>query len=123
LAVALLELGVGRYEAALDAALEAQALWPLLSPEDAVEAAMRCGRAEVGQAAFDDFAPLAVAGGMPWPLGVMAGCRALLAGDDPSADRDCQQVHRVLSGRPGPPVAGALPLGLRGVAAPSTAPA
>jgi DNA-binding CsgD family transcriptional regulator len=91
LAVALLELGVGRYEAALDAALEAQALWPLLSPEDAVEAAVRCGRPEVGQAAFDDFAPLAAAGGTPWALGVMARCRALLAGDDPRADNDYQQ--------------------------------
>lgn len=90
--VALLELGVGRYEAALDAALEAQALWPLLSPEDAVEAAMRCDRSEVGQAAFDDFAPLVVGGGMSWALGVMARCRALLAGDDPRAGNDYQQA-------------------------------
>ena len=36
LSVAVLELGAGRYEAALGAALEARALWPLLSPEDAV---------------------------------------------------------------------------------------
>jgi DNA-binding CsgD family transcriptional regulator len=91
LAVALLNLGIGRYDVALDAALEARALWPLLSPEDAVEAAVRCGRPEVGQAAFDDFAPLAVAGGTPWALGVMARCRALLAGDDTRADDDYQQ--------------------------------
>jgi DNA-binding CsgD family transcriptional regulator len=87
----VLDLGVGRYEAALHAALEAQALWPLLSPEDAVEAAVRCGRTEVGQAAFDDFVPLAAAAGTPWAQGVVARCRALLAGDDPRADNDYQQ--------------------------------
>jgi len=66
----VLNLGGGRYEAALSAALEAQALWPPLSPEDAVEAAVRCGQPEVGHAALDDFAPLAEAGGTPWALGV-----------------------------------------------------
>jgi DNA-binding CsgD family transcriptional regulator len=91
LAVALLNLGGGRYDAALDAALDGRGLWPLLSPEDAVEAAVRCGRPEVGQAAYDDFAPLAVAGGTPWALGVLARCRALLAGDDTRADDDYQQ--------------------------------
>jgi DNA-binding CsgD family transcriptional regulator len=45
----------------------------------------------VGQAAFDDFAPLAVAAGTPWALGVMARCRALLAGDAPRADTDYRQ--------------------------------
>jgi DNA-binding CsgD family transcriptional regulator len=100
LAVALLDLGAGRYEAALDAALEAQALWPLLSPEDAVEAAVRCGRPEVGQAAFDDFAPLAAAAGTPWAQGVLARCRALLAGDDPRADNDYQQSIAYLQDTP-----------------------
>ena len=66
-------------------------MWPLLSPEDAVEAAVRCGRPEVGQAAFDDFAPLAEATGTPWALGVMVRCRALLAGDAPRADADYRQ--------------------------------
>jgi DNA-binding CsgD family transcriptional regulator len=96
--VTVLELGVGRYDAALDAALEAQALW-LLSPEDAVEAAVRCGRPEIAHAVLDDFAPLAV-GGTPWALGVMARCRALLAGDDPGADDDYQQSIEYLQGTP-----------------------
>jgi DNA-binding CsgD family transcriptional regulator len=100
LAVAVLELGVGRYDAALDAALEAQALWPLLSPEDAVEAAMRCGRAEIAQAALADFAPLAAASGTPWALGVTARCRALLAGDDPGADQNYRQSIEYLQGTP-----------------------
>jgi len=96
----VLELGVGRYDAALDAALEAQALWPLLSPEDAVEAAMRCGRAEIAQAALADFAPLAAASGTPWALGVTARCRALLAGDDPGADDNYRQSIEYLQGTP-----------------------
>ena len=91
LAVAVLELGAGRYEAALDAALDARALWSLLSPEDVIEAAMRCGRPEVARAAFDDFTPLAAAAGTPWALGVAARCRALLVGDDPAAEDDYQQ--------------------------------
>ena len=100
LAVAVLELGVGRYDAALDAALEAQALWPLLSPEDSVEAAMRCGRAEIAQAALADFAPLAAASGTPWALGVTARCRALLAGDEPEANDNYRQSIEYLQGTP-----------------------
>jgi DNA-binding CsgD family transcriptional regulator len=100
LAVAVLELGVGRYDAALDAALEAQALWPLLSPEDSVEAAMRCGRAEIAQAALAGFAPLAAASGTPWALGVTARCRALLAGDEPGADDNYRQSIEYLQGTP-----------------------
>jgi DNA-binding CsgD family transcriptional regulator len=91
LAVAELELGAGRYEAALGAALDARALWSLLSPEDVIEAAKRCGRPEVARAALDDFAPLAAAAGTPWALGVLARCRALLAGDDPAAGDGYQQ--------------------------------
>jgi DNA-binding CsgD family transcriptional regulator len=98
--VAVLELGAGRYDAALDAALAAQALWPLLSPEDAVEAAVRCRRPEIAQAALDSFAPLAAAGGTPWALGVMARCRALLAGDDPGADDSYRQSIGYLEGTP-----------------------
>jgi DNA-binding CsgD family transcriptional regulator len=100
LSVAVLELGAGRYDAALDTALEARAVWPLLSPEDAVEAAVRCGRPETARAALDDFAPLATASGTPWALGVMARCQALLAGDDPGADDDYQRSVGYLQGTP-----------------------
>ena len=75
-------------------------LWPLLSPEDAVEAAVRCGRPEIAQAAFDDFAPLPTAAGTPWALGVMARCQALLAGDDPGADDNYQQSIGYLQDTP-----------------------
>ncbi|MFD4508277.1 ATP-binding protein [Streptomyces sp. NPDC058457] len=91
LAVAVLELGAGRYEAALDASLDARGLWSLLSPEDVIEAAMRCGRPEVARDALDAFSPLAAAAGTPWALGVTARCRALLRGDDPAADDDYLQ--------------------------------
>lgn len=100
LGVAVLELGAGRYEAALDAALEARALWRLLSPEDVVEAAIRCARPEVARAALDDFVPPAAASGAPWALGVVARCRALLAGDDPGADDLYQQSIRYLQDTP-----------------------
>jgi DNA-binding CsgD family transcriptional regulator len=100
LAVAVLDLGLGRYAAALDATLAARALWPRLSPEDAIEAAVRCGRPEAGQAAFDDFVPLAEAGGAPWALGVTARCRALLAGDDPKAEDHYQQSIEYLKDTP-----------------------
>jgi DNA-binding CsgD family transcriptional regulator len=100
LGVAVLELGAGSYAAALDAALEARALWRLLTPEDVVEAAVRCGRPEVGRAALDDFVPVAVAAGTPWVLGVTARCRALLAGDDPAADDDYQQSITYLKDTP-----------------------
>jgi len=100
LGVAVLELGAGHYEAALDAALEARALWRLLSPEDVVEAAVRCGRPEVARSALDDFAPMATASGAPWALGVMARCRALLAGDDPEADGIYQQSVTYLQDTP-----------------------
>jgi DNA-binding CsgD family transcriptional regulator len=86
LAVAQLELGAGRYEAALRAALDARALWSLLSPEDVIEAAMRCGKPEIGREALDGFAPLAAAAGTSWALGVLARCQALLAGDDTAAE-------------------------------------
>src|SRR4029077_9614755 len=76
---ATLEIGAGRYAAALNAALEARALWPLLSSEDAVEAAMRCGLPEVARSAVAEFAPGAEAAGSSWALGILARCRALLA--------------------------------------------
>jgi DNA-binding CsgD family transcriptional regulator len=83
---AVLELGAGRYEAALNAALGARALWPLLSPEDAVEAAMRCGLPEVARSAVAEFAPGAEAAGSSWALGILARCRAVLAAEAAEAE-------------------------------------
>lgn len=85
LGLAVLELGARRYQEALDAAVEAQGLWTLLSPEDAVEAGVRCGQFKIARVALDDFTPLAAAAGTPWALGIAARCEALLAGDGPAA--------------------------------------
>jgi DNA-binding CsgD family transcriptional regulator len=86
--LAVLELGAGRYEAALHAALDARRLWPLLSPEDAIEAAMRCGQTEVARSALAEFAPAAEAAGSSWAQGILARCRALLAADAAEAEDD-----------------------------------
>jgi DNA-binding CsgD family transcriptional regulator len=85
-AIAVLELSVGRYEAALHAALGARARWALLSPEDAVEAAMRCRQTEAARSALAEFAPAAKAAGSPWALGILARCQALLAADAAEAE-------------------------------------
>ena len=100
LGIAVLELGAGRYQAALDAAVDAQALWTLLSPEDAVEAAVRCGQSKIARAALDDFSPLAAAAGTPWALGITARCEALLAGDDPTAEDSYQSSIDLLQRTP-----------------------
>jgi hypothetical protein len=85
-AIAVLELSVGRYEAALHAALGARARWALISPEDAVEAAMRCRQTEAARSALAEFAPAAEAAGSPWALGILARCQALLAADAAEAE-------------------------------------
>jgi DNA-binding CsgD family transcriptional regulator len=98
--LAVLEVGTCQYEAALNAALEARGLWPLLSPEDAVEAAMRCGRPEVAQSAYDEFVRAAKAAASPWALGLLGRCRALLVADAPEAEDDYQRSIELLGTTP-----------------------
>jgi len=97
---AVLELAAGRYAAALNAALGARALWPLLSPEDAVEAAMRCGLPEVARSAVAEFAPAAEAAGSSWALGILARCRALLAADAAEAEDEYLRSVELLCATP-----------------------
>jgi DNA-binding CsgD family transcriptional regulator len=85
-AVGLLNLGVGRWEAAA-AQLEAVssptpgnghsfvALWAL---PDLVEAAVRAGRPEIAEAAATRFGGYAPAGAPDWELALVARCRALV---------------------------------------------
>jgi hypothetical protein len=68
------------------ARLEARALWPLLSPEDAVEAAMRCGLPDAARSAVAESAPATEAADSSWALGILARCRALLAADAAEAE-------------------------------------
>jgi DNA-binding CsgD family transcriptional regulator len=86
-ASALLYNGLGRYDAALEAAqqlvdpprkLDATINWVL--PE-LVEAAVRCGEADVAAAAVDQLSEMTRAGGSDWALGLEARCRALLGGE------------------------------------------
>ncbi|MFG1925348.1 helix-turn-helix transcriptional regulator [Cryptosporangium sp. NPDC048952] len=82
-AIVILELGLGRYREALDAADRLLTDDPpgegnrILS--DAVEAAVRAGDHTVAQFAFTRLAARAPVSGTPWALGLLARCRALLA--------------------------------------------
>jgi hypothetical protein len=80
-----LELGLGHYADALSAAGEDSCGQPVAQQNaaDLAEAGIRSGDAEAAAAAVEAFAPLALASGTPWALGLLARSRALLAaGDD-----------------------------------------
>ncbi|TDD25803.1 helix-turn-helix transcriptional regulator [Actinomadura sp. KC06] len=83
-ALALLDLGLGRYDDALRR-LDQIAHGPrrhstgsLLSAADQVEAAVRSGQPELARAAFGRFRAWADAGRQPWALAVALHCEALL---------------------------------------------
>jgi DNA-binding CsgD family transcriptional regulator len=76
--LAILELGLGHYPAALDHALAAYRDGAVLVIPDLIEAATRCGRAEAAGPAAQRLA----AGPIPLAPGLVARSRAMLAGDD-----------------------------------------
>ncbi len=83
--LAVLELGLGNYQAALKCALD---VYEDDNPDvgthvlpDLVEAAVRCGQAGLAEAGLGCLAERAVACGTPLALGLLARSRALLAGD------------------------------------------
>lgn len=84
--LAILALAHGRYEEALDAALNVFADDPMyigsLSLPDAVEAAVRVGDTEAAQAAMARLSERALAAQTPWALGLLARARALAAPDE-----------------------------------------
>ena len=84
-ALAVLELGLGNYQAALQCALglyedDAPHLVNYVLP-DLVEAAARCGQTGLAEAALGRLAERAPAAGTPLALGLLARSRALLAAD------------------------------------------
>ena len=83
--LAVLELGLGNYQAALKCALDVYEddnpdLGTHVLP-DLVEAAVRCGQAGLAEAGLGRLSERAVACGTPLALGLLARSRALLAGD------------------------------------------
>jgi DNA-binding CsgD family transcriptional regulator len=93
-ATAVLEIGRGRYKAALAAAreaCEADSLFAAtLTLPDLVEAAARSGEPDVAAAAARDLADATVPSGTEWALGVLARSRALLA-----PDGDAESLYEV----------------------------
>jgi DNA-binding CsgD family transcriptional regulator len=109
-ALGLLDLGLGRYAAALERfELTASGalrhyIQPILFAPDQVEAAVRLGPADhgAGRAAepLGRFAAWAEATGQPWARAVLHRCRALAQDGDPEAHyREALRQHAV-SGRP-----------------------
>ncbi|MFE6616233.1 ATP-binding protein [Amycolatopsis sp. NPDC057786] len=88
-ALALLDLGLGRYESALDR-LETLLRGPLgyttvaiTAAADQLEAAVRLGDPGRAEPAFRRFEAWAEAGDQAWAKAVAARCRAMLADDEP----------------------------------------
>jgi len=105
-ALALLDLGLGRYAAALERfELTASGplrhyIQPLLFTPDQIEAAARLGAAERAAEPLARFAAWAEATGQPWALAVRHRCQALVQDDDPDGHyREALRLHAG-SGRP-----------------------
>jgi DNA-binding CsgD family transcriptional regulator len=95
-ALGVLDLGMGRPQQALDRLHRlavAEPAYPVLSHAtgDVVEAAVRTGRPELGEAAL---ARLAERAGQPWALAIAARCRALLASQSAQAEEHFQAAAR-----------------------------
>ena len=90
LALAVLEVGAGRYDAALRAARrvvdhDSVGVAPL-ALADLIEAAARCGEMGVAERALERLSERATASGTPWASGMLARARALVASGDDADD-------------------------------------
>ena len=87
-ALSVLELGQGHYRSALSAAQGASldALLVTRTLPELVEAAVRCGEAEVAAEAVDRLAESTLASSTHWGLGTLARSRALVAADADAED-------------------------------------
>lgn len=95
-AATVLDLGLGRYAAALTAALavyrdDPPQLGTQVLP-DLVEAAVRCGNHSAARSTLQRFTERALASGTPLAAGLLARCRALLAG---SAEAENLYLHAI----------------------------
>jgi DNA-binding CsgD family transcriptional regulator len=87
-ALAILELGAGRYDAALRVGRHVldhdSVVLGTLALADVVEAAARCGELVVAEKALDRLSERATASATPWAAGMLARAQALVAtGDEP----------------------------------------
>ncbi|HYN92787.1 MAG TPA: helix-turn-helix transcriptional regulator, partial [Pilimelia sp.] len=109
-ALAILDLGAGRYPAALARLQQLTQAGPgtghpvvvFASTLDRVEAAVRAGEPAHARAALADVAAYTVTAG-PWPRAVVACCRALLADDDAAGDAFEEALALHKEGRTPPP--------------------
>jgi DNA-binding CsgD family transcriptional regulator len=105
-ALALLDLGLGRYGAALNrfemtatGALRHH-IQPILFAPDQIEAAVRFGSASSAAEPLARFAAWAEASGQPWARAVVHRCRALVQDGDPEVHY-CEALRQhAVSGRP-----------------------
>ncbi|WP_433256100.1 AAA family ATPase [Streptosporangium sp. CA-135522] len=85
-ATAVLNNGLADYPAALEAARQAVAHGDLgpagMALPELVEAAVRCGSADLAESALAQLRERTTAGGQAWGLGVEAYCRALVTEDE-----------------------------------------
>ncbi|GAB3005606.1 helix-turn-helix transcriptional regulator [Saccharothrix stipae] len=102
-ALALLDIGLGRYEAVLDrladVAAGAHRLYAIASLPDLVEAAARLGRHGFAEDAATWYDEWASSTGQPWARAVAARCRALLT-DDEQWFTTAVELHRANETRP-----------------------
>jgi DNA-binding CsgD family transcriptional regulator len=82
-ALAVLEIGAGRYDAALRAGRHVvghdSVVLGTLALADVVEAAARCGELDVAERALDRLSERATASATPWAAGMLARAQALVA--------------------------------------------
>ena len=102
-AVAILELSLGNYQAALESArdvFEENLLFlGSLTLPDLVEAGVRGGNRQLAADALDRFRERALASGTPWALGLLARSTALLAQDAAAEASYVESIERLQTSR------------------------
>ncbi|HTU08557.1 MAG TPA: LuxR family transcriptional regulator [Trebonia sp.] len=108
-ALATLELGLGRYEAALgrglDLCREDPFVYGTLALPGVIEAAARSGDTAAAAAALGRLGERSAASGTPWALGLLARSRALLASDADAEPLYRTAIGHLQSSRAGPDLA------------------